>query len=276
MESLKPIPANNRRILMRWLVGGVLVTLLMSISSAWQSWERNESLAALTSLPVYFMVIWVSFLLWIPIALLIYQQHRRYPMFSKQQPRWWLIHLGLSVVVCCLHLLIDTFLLWASLSGSFSFWAGYLEKLIRWLPYDLLGYWACLALMTLVSHRKRILTPDASNQNQHLERLSLKINDETHFIPVDQIDYIEACDNYVQIWRGQNTQLIKQTMASLEKRLNPQQFMRIHRSFIVNLNAVDRITKNANQHPAIIMKHGRPLPISRRRRASLKQVLLNR
>ncbi len=267
--------ADSRRIALRWIISGVFITLLMAISTTWQSWERNTALAEITSLPVYFAVIWISLLLWIPIALLIYRLHIAIPMFTAEQPFWWFRHLLFSFIAGSSHLLIDTLLLWLCLSGSFDVGEGYLEKLIRWLPYELLAYWACLSLMTLFSKRRQLLAPDGSDSSNFLQRLSIKIDDETHLIPVEQIDYIQACDNYVQIWRGRNSQLVKETMTNLEQQLNPGQFMRIHRSFIVNLNAIDRITRNGNQQPTVIMKHGKTLPVSRRRRAGLNQALKN-
>lgn len=266
----------NRRTLLRWLIAGICITLLLSISDTWQSWQHNVGLSTLTSLPIYFLAIWVNYLLWVPIALLIYYLHQKIPMFSPKNSFWWLKHLVLSLSIGCIHLIIDTSLIWLSMSSSFLFWLSYTEKLVRWLPYELLAYWACLSVMTLISHRKQLFTPDSINNqyNSHyLQRLSLKIKDEVHIIPVAQIDYIEACDNYVQIWQGKNYQLTKETMNNLEQQLDPRQFMRIHRSFIVNLNAVQCINKNANHQSTIMMREGKRLPISRRRKASLNQRL---
>ncbi len=263
----------RRQLLMRWIIGAVFVTCLVALSTAWQSWERNDSLAQLTGFPMYFSAIWIGFLSWIRIAWLIYRWHLSIPMFSREQPAWWLSHLAASLLIGAAHLLFDTTLLWLSLSGSFPIMAGFVEKLLRWMPYEVLAYWACLSIMTLITHRRKILS---TGQQTYLDRLSFRLDDETRLIPVEKIDYIEACDNYVKIFCGEDRQLLKQTMSHLEQHLDPKKFMRIHRSFIINLNAVDRITRPADAAPAILLNRGKSLPISRRRRSAINRALSNR
>jgi len=261
----------SNKAVLRWLIAAVCVTFLIATSTSWQSWNRNTGLSSVTTLPLYFIAVWASYLLWIAVAFLIYRWQRWVPMLSESQSLWWLIHLGLSIAVGITHLLVDTAMLWFALSQNFNFTNGVIEKLLQWLPYELLAYWAILSAITLLANRTKLFTEQAKN---YLERLSYKDQDETKLIAVEKIDYIEACDNYVKICCRENQELIKMTMSYLESHLDPKCFMRVHRSFIVNLNSLASINRQ-DPSPFLVLTSGKSIPISRRRKADLRKRLAN-
>lgn len=261
--------ASRNQVLVRMIVGAGFVTALIAAATAWQSWSRNTGLEQLTSLPIYLGAIWSSYLLWIGIAFLIFRWQRKTPMFSTHQPYWWLVHISLSALVGVVHLLIDTTILWLALSQNFSLSSGFIEKLLRWMPYEMLAYWACLFIITLIENRTKLLQQD---QPDYLTRLTYKVADETQVIPVDKIDYIEAFDNFVKVRTDGEREVIKLTMSSLERRLDPKKFVRIHRSYIVNLNSVVRLKKSDNRS-WVVLSDASELPISRRKRKKLIKTL---
>lgn len=248
--------------------GGVLLTLLLAVSSAWQSWQRNESLAQITHPALYFGAIWVSFALWIPLAMLVVWLARRRPLQPSDGYGNWFWHLGAGLALGSLHLLADTLLLWASLGGAFHLGQGLLEKLIRWLPYELLAYWVCLLAATLARP-----AGNAAESPRYVDRIGLRENDQTRLVPVAEVDLLEACDNYVKVWQGEQRQLIRGSLARLEKQLDPARFVRIHRSFIVNLDAIDHVARGDDAAVFVHLAAGRKLPVSRRRRAQLNRRL---
>jgi two-component system, LytTR family, response regulator len=71
-----------------------------------------------------------------------------------------------------------------------------------------------------------------------LQRLIVREGDSIHFVPVDQIDWIAAADNYVIVHTGGREHLMRDTLARLETRLDRRRFARIHRGAIVNLEAI--------------------------------------
>jgi two-component system LytT family response regulator len=81
-----------------------------------------------------------------------------------------------------------------------------------------------------------------AKQTNWPERIVVKSRDRYEFVGVDSIDWVESADNYVQLHCGAKEFLLNESISGLEKKLNPKQFMRIHRRHIVNLSQVLRIS----------------------------------
>ena len=99
------------------------------------------------------------------------------------------------------------------------------------------------------------------------QRLAVTSESETVIlVAVKEIEYIEAAGNYVRLhWNG-NHQLFRESIGTLESKLDPQQFARVHRSIIINLDAVERLEPNAFGDYRITLRHGVVVPMSRRYR----------
>ena len=106
------------------------------------------------------------------------------------------------------------------------------------------------------------LAHEAGRRGKPLERVLIRDGARVHVIAADKIDYIEAQDDYVQINAGGQAWLKHQRMSELESQLDPAVFVRIHRSFIVNIAGVARIEQGKDSHCAIL-NDGRRLPVSR-------------
>jgi len=106
-----------------------------------------------------------------------------------------------------------------------------------------------------------------------LSRLLVKDGARVHVIPVDDIDSIEAQDDYIAVHVAGKTHLKQQTIGDLEAGLDPRRFVRIHRSFILNLDRLDRIELYAKDSRVAILKDGRRLPLSRAGHQRLRELL---
>jgi two-component system, LytTR family, response regulator len=106
-----------------------------------------------------------------------------------------------------------------------------------------------------------------------LERILVKDGSKVHVIPVDKIDYIEAQDDYVAIRSDGKTHLKQERMAELEKELDTSKFVRVHRSYILNLERIARIELYAKDSRMAILKDGTKLLISRAGYDKLKGLL---
>lgn len=104
-------------------------------------------------------------------------------------------------------------------------------------------------------------------------RIVIKDGTDITVVPTNTIQYIEAYDDYVKIHTPQKTHIKKATMNYLETGLAKETFLRIHRSYILNINELTRIhTREKNQYYAQL-KSGQELPISRTVYSKLKEVL---
>lgn len=104
---------------------------------------------------------------------------------------------------------------------------------------------------------------DAVARNKPLCRVLIRDGARVHVIASEKIDYIEAQDDYVQIRSEGKSYLKNQTLSELEAQLEAQRFLRIHRSYIVNIECVSRIEQATKDSHVAILKDGSKLPISR-------------
>jgi len=119
----------------------------------------------------------------------------------------------------------------------------------------------------------RELAAAARPPQQFLERLVVKDGTKVTLIPVSKLDYAEAQDDYVALASLGKKHLKQQTIAGLEVGLNPDSFVRIHRSYIVNLERVARIEPYGKDSRLAILADGTRLPVSRAGYARLKALL---
>jgi two-component system, LytTR family, response regulator len=110
-------------------------------------------------------------------------------------------------------------------------------------------------------------------ERKHLERLSIKSAGRITFLSVDEIDWIEAADNYVQVHAGRESHLLHATMNSLEGRLDPDKFLRIHRSAIVNVGRIKELHPMFHGEYRIVLKDGTRLTSGRGYRENLQKLL---
>ena len=108
---------------------------------------------------------------------------------------------------------------------------------------------------------------------RHPARLTVRRARRIHFLEVKDVEWIDAAANYVRLNTPQGSYLLRDTMASLELRLDPERFLRIHRSTIVNVDQVQEIQPLAHGEYAIILKRGQRLTLSRTYRSQLDRLL---
>jgi two-component system LytT family response regulator len=108
---------------------------------------------------------------------------------------------------------------------------------------------------------------------RRLTRIVVKDGDRILFLKVDDVDWIEAADYYAKIHVGGTTYLIRETLAHLEEQLDPERFVRIHRSTIVNLDRVQEMQPWFHGAFVVILVDGTELRLSRSRREHLQSRL---
>ncbi len=103
-----------------------------------------------------------------------------------------------------------------------------------------------------------------------LDRVAVKKDGRTLLVPTQEIDWIEAVDKYVRLHARGVRYLHREALSALERRLDPAQFLRIHRGAIVNLRRVREIHPGVGDEPTVVLADGTRLPLSRRYRARLR------
>jgi len=123
------------------------------------------------------------------------------------------------------------------------------------------------------SPRASALAASARPPGEHLARVLVKDGANVHVIPVARIDWIEAQDDYVAIHAEGRSHLKNQTVADLADQLDPTRFVRIHRSYVINLDRLARLELMAKDSRIAILKDGKELPVSRAGYAKLRELM---
>jgi two-component system, LytTR family, response regulator len=117
------------------------------------------------------------------------------------------------------------------------------------------------------------LVRDAKPRSGPAERVLIRDGANVHVLPVDKIDYVEAQDDYVA-FKSDGKQFLKdQTLAAVESTLDPARFVRIHRSYILNIDRIAKVELYAKDSRIAILRDGTRLPVSRAGYARLSQLL---
>lgn len=121
--------------------------------------------------------------------------------------------------------------------------------------------------------RIEAVVKEAQARQQPLERILIRDGARVHVVAADSIDHIEAQDDYVQICAGGKAYLKHQRLSELEAQLDGAVFVRIHRSHIVNVGAIERIEPVSKDNHCAVLRSGVKLPISRSGYQKVRQLL---
>lgn len=113
----------------------------------------------------------------------------------------------------------------------------------------------------------------ATPPGQYADRLVVRDGANVHIIPTAKLDFVEAQDDYVALASRGSKHLKQQTISTVETALDPRQFLRIHRSYIVNLDRVAKVEPYGKDSKVAILHDGTKLPVSRSGYARLREVL---
>jgi two-component system LytT family response regulator len=126
---------------------------------------------------------------------------------------------------------------------------------------------------TIDSTRLREMLASLTAEQREKQRLVVKSSGRVFFLKVDEIDRVEAEGNYVRLHMGEQSHLLRETMKGMEAVLDPAQFIRIHRSTIVNVDRIKELQPLFHGEYAVILRDGTRLVASRGPDNRLKKLL---
>jgi two-component system LytT family response regulator len=119
---------------------------------------------------------------------------------------------------------------------------------------------------------EKLLEYAAQSPAQH-ERIVVKTGTKVKIIPVADVQYLQADDDYVSVFTQEGSYLKNKTMSFFEQTLDPRQFVRVHRSYMVSVPEITRIDPYEKDSHLAILKSGAKIPVSKTGYVKLKQVL---
>ena len=117
------------------------------------------------------------------------------------------------------------------------------------------------------------LSAAARPGHEPLQRILVRQGPRVHVIPAEKLDWVEAQDDYVSLNSGGKAHLKQQTLTDLENKLDSARFVRIHRSYLLNLDRLSRIDTESGEPKAVVLNDGTRLPLSRSGYQRLKKQL---
>jgi two-component system LytT family response regulator len=112
-------------------------------------------------------------------------------------------------------------------------------------------------------------------EKRYAERLVVKDAGRVFFLETDEIEWVEAEGNYINVHASKKSHLLRETISGLEAQLDPRKFVRIHRSAIVNIASVRELQPWTHGEYHVILRDGTRLTLSRNYRENLRNVLGN-
>jgi hypothetical protein len=264
-----------------WVVG-LLSTAVANSLVAWMEVQRDPSMHHEWWEPVTWEFSSTLSLLALLPALILFE--RRFPVRLKT---WWRVlpwHLLGVVVFSVAHVLIMVglrHLVYRAVgccSYDFGNWPRQLfyEFLKDWRTYYifvLIIIFYRLLLLRMQGEARLLTAPDTGAPVEAIERperfLVRKLGAE-FLVPAREIEWLEAAENYVNLHVRGRVYPLRSTMSAIQERLDPQRFVRVHRSHIVNLDFLEQIEPLDTGDARLLLKDGSRIPCSRRYRAALR------
>jgi len=167
-----------------------------------------------------------------------------------------LLNIAIAFILICIWLGMS-YLTARLLGGTDSGYVGFLNKSLLWKSGEGILFYTIIVLMYYLC-----INQEKIEEKTYLSRIAVKDRKQIHVIQVQEIHYIEACGDYVSLHTGKGSFLKEQTMKFFEENLPSQQFVRIHRSFIVNVNEVMNIELYEKESYRVHLRSGKKLKAS--------------
>lgn len=127
-----------------------------------------------------------------------------------------------------------------------------------------------------IEERLRRLLREVKTEPKYLKRIPVKSSRGTTLVLTEEIDWIGAAGHYLELHVGRETHLIREKLSTLEQKLDPVNFIRIHRSTIVNIDRIKSLHPLFNGDQLIILKNGQELNLSRTYHEKLMLILMEK
>lgn len=118
-----------------------------------------------------------------------------------------------------------------------------------------------------------LLSEVSARESRHPDRLVVKTSGRVVFVKISDIDWVDAAGNYVRLHAGGESHMLRETMGRLEKRLDDKQFVRIHRSTIVNIECIRELQQQFHGDYLVVLRSGQRLTLSRSYREKIQHLL---
>ncbi|WP_430966701.1 LytR/AlgR family response regulator transcription factor [Spongiimicrobium sp. 2-473A-2-J] len=220
----------------------------------------------------------LGWLVWAAFTPIIHYNYQKFSIINTKKTTFLLIHFGLSILTAFLYFVSSGFIMYL-LWNLFVYEVTYFEMLLflfEKFHFDLLIYWVLIGAFSFVDWvgLKDLKTDHYTNN--YVERFAVKVALKILIIPVEDINYFEAYGDYVKVYSKNKFHLINNSMKELEENLlDPNKFVRIHRSTIINIGDIRELEPHMNKEFFLTLNNGQKLKVSRSYQENLRKIIAN-
>jgi hypothetical protein len=229
---------------------------------------------------------WSSNLVMLALVPLIIAFERRRPLNLEQVRGNWPFHVAFSVIICVVHVVLMVSvrtIVYAALGRTYSFGNWPRELIYEYLK-DARGYASIVGGVVFYRLVMRRLQGEASLLSEpdvgapvapvaRPERFLVKKLGKEFLLPANEIEWAQSWANYVNLHVRGRDHPLRSTLSALQSRLDPERFVRVHRSYIVNLGFIAAIEPQDSGDAQLLLHSGQRVPCSRTYRESLRRAL---
>jgi len=147
------------------------------------------------------------------------------------------------------------------------------SRSVTWQAMAGLWLYGSLVVLARAAAARRPPAPEPEEVPPPLERIIVRLGDRTTLVPVDRVERLQAADDFVAVFAEGRRLLASYRLSELAARLDPNRFVRIHRSHVVNLGFVRGFERQGGDRVRVRMRNGETVPASRAGSAALRRVL---
>jgi two-component system LytT family response regulator len=127
------------------------------------------------------------------------------------------------------------------------------------------------SIKMLLDKYQELINKDESRS--YIQRILIKENKKISLLPLKDVYYMESSGDYVKLWVQNRSYIINESLSNLERQLNPNQFSRIHRSFIINIDHIREFIPHHNGEYFVVMENNEHVKLSRTYKEQFKELI---
>ena len=253
-----------------WVINS-LIAIALNTSTVILEHERNNQPIATWEPLLWESSSQAAILLLIPIIVLLNQ---RFNLNHQQWKQRLLLHAAFAVLFSIIHIAIMVGIrkVGYELVDSYYDFGNLFHEFIYELRKDVLDYINIIVVISvyqfissrLIGEAKAISEDESVQESKLVNKVLVRKLGKEFIVDIANIEWIEAAGNYMNLHVNQNIYPLRSTMVNLCAKLDESKFLRIHRSYIANIDLIDQIEISDSGDGTVTLKNGKTLPLSRR------------
>ena len=257
-----------------------LVTLLAVVLNIIKVYTYNRY--------VFFEIFWqkqiamfIKAYLWVGLGLIIYFLSKKFPFKKEKKISFLVSYFLLGIFLSFFHYILFYGIAMIFVKFEVIRYRIYFSSIFMNFRYNIGIYWMLIGFSYAFQYyiKNRVneqekrkfagIIERLMEKNNYLKKIPIKDGRQTIFLKTEKIILIEAAGDYINLHTETSSRLLYDSLTNIEQKLDPEEFLRIHRSYIINLDYIKEVRKNLKYGYSVILKNDRKLQVGKKYRNNL-------